>query len=46
MSLFKCDPGMEISGNLAISLLVNLQAEDFQPFLQKYGFADIKPDQC
>lgn len=45
MSLFKCDPGMEISGNLAISLLVNLQAEDFQPFLEKYGFADVKPDQ-
>lgn len=45
MSLFKCVPGMEISGNLAISLLVNLQAEAFQPFLQKYGFADIKPDQ-
>jgi hypothetical protein len=36
---------MEISGNLAMSLLVNLQAEDFQPFLQKYGFADVKPDQ-
>lgn len=45
MSLFKCDPGMEISGNLAISLLVNLQAEDFKPFLQKYGLADVKPDQ-
>lgn len=45
MSLFKCDPGMEISGNLAISLLVNLQAEDFQPFLDKYGLADVKPDQ-
>lgn len=45
MAKFQCDPGMEISGNLAISLLVNLQAEDFQPFLQKYSFADIKPDQ-
>ncbi len=45
MPIFKCDPGMEISGNLAISLLVNLQAADFQPFLQKYGFADVKPDQ-
>lgn len=45
MRLFKCDPGMEISGNLAISLLVNLQAADFQPFLQKHGFADVKPDQ-
>lgn len=45
MSLFKCDPGMEISGNLVISLLVNLQAANFQPFLQKYGFVDVKPDQ-
>jgi hypothetical protein len=36
---------MEISGNLAISMLVNLQAADFRPFLQKYGFADVKPDQ-
>lgn len=45
MSVFKCDPGMEISGNLAISLLVNLQAEDFQPFLEKYGLADVRPDQ-
>jgi hypothetical protein len=32
-------------GNLAISLLVNLQAKDFQPFLHKYRFADVKPDQ-
>ncbi len=45
MPVFECDPSMEISGNLAISLLVNLQAEDFRPFLQKYGFADVKPDQ-
>ncbi len=45
MSTFKCDPGMEIKGNLAISMLVNLQAEDFQPFLQKYGFASVDPDQ-
>lgn len=45
MPLFKCEPGMEISGNLAISMLVNLQAENFRPFLQKYGFADVKPDQ-
>ncbi len=45
MIVFECDPGMEISGNLAISMLVNLQAENFQPFLQKYGFADVKPDQ-
>jgi hypothetical protein len=36
---------MEISGKLAISLLVNMQAKDFQPFLQKYGFADVNPDQ-
>jgi hypothetical protein len=45
MHVFECDPGMEISGNLAISLLVNLQAEDFEPFLRKYGFADVQPDQ-
>ena len=45
MPIFECDPGMEISGNLAISLLVNLQAETFQPFLQKHGFDDVKPDQ-
>lgn len=45
MRVFECDPGMEISGNLAISLLVNLQAEDFKPFLQKYGLVDVKPDQ-
>jgi hypothetical protein len=36
---------MEISGNLAISMLVNFQAADFQPFLQKYGLTDIKPDE-
>lgn len=45
MAVFECDPSMEISGNLAISLLVNLQAEVFQLFLQKYGFAHIEPDQ-
>ncbi len=45
MPTFKCDPGMEIRGNLAMSMLVNLQAEDFQPFLQKYGFASVDPDQ-
>jgi hypothetical protein len=36
---------MEISGNLAISMLVNLQAADFRPFVEKYGFDDIMPDQ-
>lgn len=45
MAVFECDPGMEISGNLAISLLINLQAADFRPFLQKYGFDSVKPDQ-
>jgi len=41
MRAFECTPGMEISGSLALSLLINLSADEFQPALAKRGLDNL-----
>ena len=45
MRPFECEPGMEISGQLAISMLHNMQSDSFKTFLAKNGLTEIIPEQ-
>ena len=45
MQKFECNPDMEISGNLALSLLLNFEAEDIKPIVASYGLANMDADQ-
>ncbi len=44
MKTFECPPGMEVSGNVALSMLTNLQAASFVPFLERYDLLQIEPE--
>jgi len=40
-----CDPQTEMIGQTGLSFVDNLQAEEVEPYLVKYGLTDVKPEQ-
>jgi len=45
MRILTCDPETEIIGQTVMSFVDNIQSEDVQPYLIKYGLENIQPDQ-
>lgn len=40
-----CDSNVEVIGKNILSILVNLHADDIQPFAAKHGLEDIQPEE-
>jgi len=45
MPTYTCDPHVELNGHTARSFMINLRAEGMKPLLEKYGLANIDPEQ-
>lgn len=44
MRTLKCDPTVEVKGQVMMSFLKNLNADEIHPYLVKYELTDLTPE--
>lgn len=45
MRIYTCEPSTEVSGEVVIGFVDNIQGEEFRPFLEKQGLTNPQADQ-